>query len=85
MPKGIKSVCNFDDPNLSQTENLLFGNDNSDALHFNETAASLLKKILRYSCARLHISSVQYSAPPWSAPSSRSDILRPDSLLSAEF
>lgn len=37
-----KSVAAFDDLERSQAENILFGNDESDALHFDSTIAELL-------------------------------------------
>lgn len=39
-----KAVGAFDDLNRNQAENILFGNDANDALHFDETLTSLLQK-----------------------------------------
>jgi len=38
-----KSVAAFDDLNRKQAENYVFGNDKSDALHFDVTLSNLLK------------------------------------------
>jgi len=38
-----KDVGAFDDLNCSQAENMLFGNDEQDAMHFDSVMASLLK------------------------------------------
>lgn len=39
-----KSVAAFDDLNRKQAENMVFGNDDSDALHFDSVLANLLDK-----------------------------------------
>lgn len=39
---AAKNVCAFDDLNLSQAENMLFGNDESDASHFDTVLTELL-------------------------------------------
>ncbi len=41
---ATKSVPAFDDVNRTQAENYVFGNDASDARHFDETVAELLEK-----------------------------------------
>ncbi|MCQ4636857.1 S9 family peptidase [Anaerovorax odorimutans] len=42
--QAAKSVGAFDDTKRSQAENKLFGNDDSDALHFDSVMAKLLEK-----------------------------------------
>ncbi|YCA46136.1 esterase (plasmid) [Bacillus sp. JZ8] len=44
IKKATKDVAAFDDLNLKQAETMLFGNDESDALHFDSVLANLLKK-----------------------------------------
>ena len=41
--KPSKDVAAFDDLNCGQAENMLFGNDESDAMHFDAVLASLLE------------------------------------------
>lgn len=43
LKKASKNVGAFDDLELSQAENLVFGNDESDALHFDTVMAELLQ------------------------------------------
>lgn len=44
LKKPSKSVPAFDDLNRTQAENFVFGNDESDALHFDAVVAGLLQK-----------------------------------------
>lgn len=44
VKSATKDVAAFDDLNLKQAENYVFGDENNDALHFDATLTSLLKE-----------------------------------------
>lgn len=44
IKSASKSVCAFDDLNRSQAENYVFGDGDTDALHFNSTVAAILEQ-----------------------------------------